>query len=439
MECPIPRRERFAPALERRYRDGQRTRGLPLLRAGAIAGAVLTVAFALWDRQVDPMHLEASVAVRAVVATVLLAIAAASMTRLASSAQDTFVVAGLLVSVIGIMVIGGTIHGHFEGTPAALMLIMLYGSTSAGDLRVQATAGLGYLTIPNVVMYAAGAPPPAIVTVNLFLVTGTGSSLLLAYLADATNRRAFLLEEACAQERRRSEELLRSILPTSIVDRLDGGTRCVADLVEDAAVLFADVVGFTSLAHRVPPAQLITTLDRMFTDLDGIAARHGVEKIKTIGDAYMVAVGVADAADRDLAVLADFAMEAREAVQCRLAGCDTPGVLRIGLSAGPVICGVIGRRRPHFDLWGDTVNTASRLESDGVPGEIQVDERTYLRLRDTFDFEPRGLVDLKGLGPVRTYLLTRRRQRRDVSGGPDSQRTLSAGSGQAQARAVPSE
>jgi class 3 adenylate cyclase len=328
-------------------------------------------------------------------------------------------VAGLWTSLTGIMVIGGTIHGHFEGTPAALMLIMLYGSASAGDLRVQAAAGFGYLTIPNVVMFAAGAPLPTIVTVNLFLVTGTGSSLLLAYLADATSRRAFLLEEACAHERRRSEELLRSILPTSIVDRLDGSARCVADLVDDAGVLFADIVGFTALAHRVPPARLIETLDRMFTDLDAVAARHGVEKIKTIGDAYMAAVGVADAAECDVSALADFALEARETVQCHLAGCAAPAVLRIGLSTGPVICGVIGRRRPHFDLWGDTVNTASRLESDGVPGEVQVDERTYLRLRHAYSSEPRGPIDLKGIGPLPTYLLKGRRSHPDRSSTPD--------------------
>ncbi|MCC6175691.1 MAG: adenylate/guanylate cyclase domain-containing protein, partial [Chloroflexi bacterium] len=405
MECPIPRRERLDPELERRYRAGQRKRLLPLLRVGATAGAVLMLAFVLWDRQFDPMHLEATLMVRAVVAAILVAVSAASMTRLASVAQDGLVVVGLWASVTGIMVIGGTIHGHFEGTPAALMLIMLYGSASAGDLRVQAAAGLGYLIIPNAVMYAAGAPPSAVVTVDLFLVTGTGSSLLLAYLADATGRRAFLLEEACAQERRRSEELLRSILPTSVVNRLDGSPQCVADLVDDAGVLFADVVGFTGLAHRVPPAQLVATLDRMFTDLDAVAARHGVEKIKTIGDAYMAAVGVADAAEREVSALADFALEARETVQCHLAGCTAPAVLRIGFSTGPVISGVIGRRKPHFDLWGDTVNTASRLESDGVPGEIQVDERTYLRLRPAYDFEPRGPVELRGLGLVPTYLL----------------------------------
>ena len=367
------------------------------------------LAFGVWDRHLDPGHLDVTLATHAAVAAVLLAVAVTAFTRVGDVAQEAVVMAGLFASVGGVALIGTIGPEHLDHIPAGLLLALLFGSALTADLRVQAVLGIGYVAIPNVVMRLVGTQPDAVATVNWFAVAGALSSLLLAFLIDATNRRAFLLEVALEEERRRSAELLRSILPSSIVDRLQGNTECVADLVEDASVVFADIVGFTALARRLPPAHLVDLLDRVFTELDGIAARHGVEKIKTIGDAYMAAVGVADAAGRDIAALADFALAARDAVRQKSADGGTPLELRIGLSSGPVLSGVIGRRKPHFDLWGDTVNTASRLESGGVAGEIQVDEHTYSRLREAYVFEQRGIVELRGIGPVRTYLLRGRR------------------------------
>lgn len=399
---------RFEPALEDRYRDRQRARLRPLVRIGPVAGAVLVLVFGVWDRQVDPRHAGDTLAIHATVAALLVAVSAASFTRAGAAAQDALIVLGLLMGVGGIALIGAADPGHLDHIPAGLLLALLFGTALTADLRAQAVLGLGYVAVPILVLRLLETPSSAVATVTWFVVSGALSSLLLAGLIDATNRRAFLLEVALEEERRRSEELLRSILPASIVERLNGDAGRVADLVEDAGVLFADIVGFTALAHRLPPEQLVELLDRIFTELDAVAARHGVEKIKTIGDAYMVAVGVAGAAGRDVTSLVELALEAREVVRRHTAGDGAPIQLRVGLCAGPVISGVIGRRKPHFDLWGDTVNTASRLASSGLPGEIQVDERTYLRLRHAYELEPRGAVELKGIGPVRTYLLKRR-------------------------------
>ena len=227
--------------------------------------------------------------------------------------------------------------GHLDHVPAGLLLALIFGSALTADPRAQAALGLGYVAVPNAVLGFVGTPPGAVATVNWYVISGALSSLLLACLIDAANRRAFALELALEAERRRSEALLRSILPASVVERLNDHAGRVADLVEDAGVLFADIVGFTALAHRLPPDQLVDTLDRIFTDLDAVAARHGVEKIKTIGDAYMVAVGVAGAAGRDVASLVEFALEAREAVGRHTPGHGAPIHLRVGLCAGPVI------------------------------------------------------------------------------------------------------
>ena len=409
MGHPTFRAFRFAPELEHRYQTAQRARLLPVSRVGVIAGAALMLSFGLWDAQVEPSRLGETMAIRAATTLLFVALCLVGLTRASVAAQDAFVLLTVLVMVGGISLVLTILPDGFDLGLAGLLLVMLFIGTVIIDLRVQVLAAMAEVAVPNIVMHLAGAPPFTVVHANWFLVAGALSALLLASLLDAANRRAFLLEVALAEERRRSEELLRSILPASIVERLQGDAGRVADLVEDGSVLFADIVGFTALARTLPPERLIDTLDAVFTDLDAIAARHGVEKIKTVGDAYMVAVGMADAAGRGVEALAEFALDAREAMQQHTAGRDDPIQLRVGLCAGPLVSGVIGRRKPHFDLWGDTVNTASRLESGGLPGEIQVDESTYRRLRGAYDFEARGTVELKGLGRLSTYLLKGRR------------------------------
>ena len=409
MDRPTFAALRFEPELEHRYLSAQRARLLPVNRVGALAGAALMLSFGLWDRQVDPSRLGETMMIRVATTLLFLALCLVGLTRASVTAQDAFVLLTVLVIIGGISLVLAVLPDGFERGLAGLLLVMLFTGTVIIDLRVQVLAAMAEVAVPNIVMHIAGASPFTMVHANWFLVAGALSALLLAYLLDAANRRAFLLEVALAEERRRSEELLRSILPSSIVERLQGDARRVADLVEDASVLFADIVGFTALARTLPPERLIDTLDAVFTELDAIAARHGVEKIKTVGDAYMVAVGVADAAGRGVEALAEFALDARDAVRQHTAGRDGPLQLRVGLCAGPLVSGVIGRRKPHFDLWGETVNTASRLESGGVPGEIQVDESTYRRLHGAYDFEPRGTIELKGIGRFATYLLKGRR------------------------------
>jgi adenylate cyclase len=204
----------------------------------------------------------------------------------------------------------------------------------------------------------------------------------------------------------RVETLLLNVLPAEVAQRLQSDPNSIADHFDDASILFADVVDFTPLANRLDPREVVGLLDRLFTTFDELVDRYDVEKIKTIGDCYMVAAGVPRQRPDHAHALAGLALEMREcAKRCLPDGADHDLRLRIGISSGPVVAGVIGRRRFLYDLWGDTVNMASRMESHGTPDEIQVTRSTFELLRDDFIIEPIGLVEVKGKGEVETWRL----------------------------------
>ena len=211
-----------------------------------------------------------------------------------------------------------------------------------------------------------------------------------------------------AAEQERSEQLLLNVLPAPIATRLKTGENVIADRFSDVTVLFADLVDFTRGSERVNPAAVVEVLDELFSSFDELARQHGLEKIKTVGDAYMVAGGLpVPRADHTEAV-ADLALAMRDEVAHHQDASGQPLQLRIGIDTGPVVAGVIGRQKFSYDLWGDTVNTASRMESHGIAGHIQVTDRTYQRLRDRYRLEPRGLIQVKSKGAMTTYLLVGR-------------------------------
>lgn len=208
-------------------------------------------------------------------------------------------------------------------------------------------------------------------------------------------------DEAYAQ----SEGLLLNVLPRSIAARLKRSPGVIAEAHEAVTVLFADVVDFTQFTERTEPARVVGVLDQIFSAFDALAERHGVEKIKTIGDAYMVAAGLPEPRSDHSRAMADMALEMREAVVRLREPLGINLAIRIGMDSGPVIAGVIGRHRFIYDLWGDTVNTASRMESHGMPGQIQVGEGAHRLLRDRYAFEDRGEIEIKGKGRRRAYFL----------------------------------
>jgi class 3 adenylate cyclase len=207
------------------------------------------------------------------------------------------------------------------------------------------------------------------------------------------------------QAHRENERLLLNILPEPIARRLREGERVIADRFDDVTLLFADIVGFTQLSNGLAAADLVRILNQVFSDFDELVRRYGLEKIKTIGDAYMVVGGLPERMDQHTARVADMALELRDELARATSEAGTEIHFRIGIHAGPVVAGVIGVTKFIYDVWGDTVNTASRMESHGLPDHIQVTEQVYERLRDRYVFEKRGLVEVKGKGPMTTYFL----------------------------------
>ncbi|MEG4109484.1 adenylate/guanylate cyclase domain-containing protein [Microcoleus sp. S13_C5] len=211
-----------------------------------------------------------------------------------------------------------------------------------------------------------------------------------------------------AQEKEKSERLLLNILPRAIAQRLKHGEITIADSFAEVTVMFADLVGFTKLSAHLSPAQLVELLNEIFSAFDELAERYGLEKIKTIGDAYMVVGGLPTPSDDHAESIAEMALEIQAAMTKIHTKGGQPLSIRIGIHTGPVEAGVIGTKKFTYDLWGDTVNTASRMESQGVPGSIQVTVATYERLRGKYVFEERGVIPVKGKGDMMTYLLVAR-------------------------------
>jgi adenylate cyclase len=235
-----------------------------------------------------------------------------------------------------------------------------------------------------------------------------GGSMVFTLLALFARQREDALRDL-RHEQERAEGLLLNILPGSIADRLKASPERIADQFTAASVLFADVVDFTPRSERLPPAEVVGLLDRLFSHFDTLAGRHGLEKIKTIGDAYMVASGVPIPRPDHALAMASLALDMVDAMRPGGAVGDLELQLRVGINSGPVVAGVIGRKRFLYDLWGDAVNTASRMESHGTAGDIQITRATYELLKDEFVCEPRGVVTVKGKGEMETWYLIGRR------------------------------
>jgi class 3 adenylate cyclase len=249
-------------------------------------------------------------------------------------------------------------------------------------------------------------PLPVLVFTVAAYISATGTGVFFGRVADESMRALFIQKRHLDAERARAEALLLNILPEPIAERLKAQPGAIADGHAEATVLFSDIVGFTPLSERLTPSELVDLLNGLFTRFDDLAEQHGLEKIKTIGDAYMVAGGVPfDRGDHTGAVVAmalDMQREVAQLARARAVPLD----VRIGIHTGPVVAGVIGKKKFSYDLWGDTVNTAARMESHGVPGAIQVSDAVRERLGERFRFDPRGEIEIKGKGKMRTWLLS---------------------------------
>ena len=220
---------------------------------------------------------------------------------------------------------------------------------------------------------------------------------------------AIRAETALDQEYQRAEHLLHNILPEAIANRLKIHPETIANGFEGTTILFADIVGFTPLSAQMSPENMVMLLNEVFSDFDDLVDKYGLEKIKTIGDAYMAVAGLPEPRHDHAEAIADMALDIKKVMKKFSGIMNKPLQIRIGINSGPAVAGVIGKKKFTYDLWGDTVNTASRMESHGIPGEIQVTQTTYDLLRDSYRFENRGIIRIKGKGPMQVYLLKGKR------------------------------
>jgi class 3 adenylate cyclase len=252
-------------------------------------------------------------------------------------------------------------------------------------------------------------PLDLVVVYNFAMISTLISGAAVTYLLERLFRSGFLKSKQLAAERAKSDTLIDGLFPARIAQRLKAGEPTVAESHGEATILFSDLVGFTTLTRRLAPGHLVEVLTDYFSMLDALTEKHGVEKIKTVGDAYMVASGLNYEHDNSAEHIADFALDMVEAVSDYAERHHFPLAMRVGISTGQVVSGVIGLKKPLFDVWGDTVNLASRMESTSEAGQIQVTEATYWRLHEKYDLAPRGAIEVKGVGSVETYFLTGRK------------------------------
>ncbi len=243
-----------------------------------------------------------------------------------------------------------------------------------------------------------------------FVLTTISACVMIFATVYYAMREVSRAEAAMEVEYGRSEALLANILPATVATRLkDPAHGVIADRYEDASILFADIAGFTERASHMPPADLVRFLDRLYTTFDRLVDKHGLEKIKTTGDSYMVVSGVPQPRADHIEALAALAIDMSRAVGDLRDPTGRPVPLRMGMASGPVVAGVVGARRFFYDVWGDAVNVASRMESTDPEGRIQVPQNVYERLRDRFELEERGDVEIKGKGLMHTWYLVGRK------------------------------
>jgi class 3 adenylate cyclase len=306
---------------------------------------------------------------------------------------------GLLAPIGAILVIG--VRESLAWFVAYILLVALSGSVDYYLADSQSTQTPQIPLKTSMVFFALN-----------FIAVSTIVFLLLRFsIAEKQKAQARLLEahERLQAEQERSERLLLNILPGPVAERLKNSSQTIADGFADVTVMFADIVNFTQVAEGMSPNQVFSMLNRIFSSFDEMAERLGLEKIKTIGDAYMVAGGLDDGRDDYCNAIAEMAIEMRDLLHRDFAVNERHLEVRIGIGTGPVVAGVVGKKKFIYDLWGDTVNIASRITTEGVPGMVHVDATTYRRLRDHYEFSEAQTVQLKGKGSMTVYRMLSRK------------------------------
>jgi class 3 adenylate cyclase len=395
--------------LEQRYQEEEGARGLGAFRITAGGGVIL------WSLAAILIPVGTTIPVRSAWLTAG-SMAGANLLafllyRHATTLDRQHLILALLTTANGLIliwlaVVGDVLPGYAVGA-IGLLFVLGFISRTGFVFAAMRTAFIGVGFVVAVATYRGAGD----LTIDTFLFVAISAGSLLGLRRLERDRRAvfhqdLVIAEQSAEIRREQEEterLLLNILPASVSRRLRQGESPIADSYASVSVLFADIVGFTPLAAAMRPTEVIEFLSELFVSFDELVEERGLEKIKTIGDAYMAVGGLPDPLEGHAVRVVDLGIEMIRAISERR---DGPAInLRIGVHSGPVAGGVIGRRRFAFDVWGDTVNLASRLEQQGVAGRVHISEATGSLIRDRFTVQPRGPVELRGHGAMNTFFV----------------------------------
>ena len=403
---------RFPPELEHPFRDDYFQKSLTQVRMGLVVGAGVYAAFAAIDPWVIP-HVAPQVwLMRAVVIGFLGLVFLFSLEPGFRRWFQPLVTAVILISGSGMVMI--LLIAPFPEREVYFGGIMLVTMAAYTYMKLRLVWAIG----ASMVLWGAydvadilirDTPLPILITNNLFLLATNVIGMFAGYHMELYIRRNFLQRRQIEEKDARLSRVLLNVLPASIAERLMSEPCTIAERFGSVTIMFTDIVHFTQYSSQVAPEELVAMLNEIFSAFDQLVEKHGLEKIKTIGDAYMAAAGLPTLRDDHAEAVADFALGLQEVLARLNSTRAEPITIRIGIHTGPVVAGVIGTKRFAYDLWGDAVNTASRMESHALPGTIQVSRATYERLRDRFELKRRGPIEVKGKGEMVTYLLIGRK------------------------------
>ena len=398
------------PGEEQAFRDDFVRRQMALAQPFFILAGLITAAFQPWDVFIDPAGAQITIWVRVGLMTSVCLIGAGLLHwRWAQIRFDAILLIVATTNTIGNAVICAILAGGYNVVASAMMLVILF---LISLFRMRTPVYLLFALLTMVGYFAslafARSYAPGMGVMNALQV---GTALLMGAISvfarESSLRAEFRANREIVRSHGRIEELLHSMLPAEIVERMHDGETLIADVHGEVSIVFSDLVGFTELSQRVSAPELVAILNRIFSAFDEAAELHGMHKIKTIGDAYMAVGGVVGHPDQRGSAFnaADFGFAMIEIVSRLSAELDDSLRVRVGLHVGPVVAGVIGTSRPAFDCWGQTVNMASRLESASAPGEILVSEHAWQLLQGHYASRLLGDIQLKGIGNARVYQL----------------------------------
>ena len=409
---PRPSLRRFSlrfsdPRVDEAFQDADNHAAVGRARFYALFALGLSMPFLYVDLLISTEKFGRLIAMRAIASASLVLIAVLATWWSSAHRHIQLIACGGIALYAWCTVVSVPVANVPRDYPRVGTVLLILGLVGVVRVRFEPALVTTMLTIPPVeyILVIKRGSWDDLLFETLSLVAFAILIVTIAYVLERSKRTQFLTNSDLESERQLSDELLHSILPESIAARLRENPGAIADSAAEATVLFADIVGFTPFSFTMEPTEIVELLDLLFGKFDDLCEKHGIEKIKTIGDAYMAVAGIPRPDPDHAASVVELALDMQRVATTIAPLWPTELALRIGISSGPVVAGVIGHHKFAYDLWGDTVNTASRMEMHGEPNRIHVSESTHEFLRDRYTFgEPRE-TNIKGMGPMTTYYL----------------------------------